>query len=92
MSPTEAEYLQKELDKYCRFEIIIPSNNPWAATVILVKKKNRGYKVTIGYRKLNAVTKKDLYPLSRIDDLLDTLGKAKIFSAFDMRAGFHQVP
>ncbi|KAG0861656.1 hypothetical protein G6F16_013108 [Rhizopus arrhizus] len=46
----------------------------------------------IDYRKLNAVTKKDSYPLPRIDDLLDTLGKAKVFSALDMRAGFHQVP
>ncbi|KAG0777229.1 hypothetical protein G6F21_013409 [Rhizopus arrhizus] len=48
--------------------------------------------MVIDYRKLNTVTKKDSYPLPRIDDLLDTLGKAKIFSALDMRAGFHQVP
>ncbi|KAG1167628.1 hypothetical protein G6F70_009441 [Rhizopus microsporus] len=48
--------------------------------------------MVIDYRKLNAITKKDAYPLPRIDDLLDTLGKAKVFSALDMRAGFHQVP
>lgn len=89
MSPIEADYLQKELDKYCKLGIITPSNSPWAAPVILVKKKNGEYRMVIDYRKLNAVTKKDSYPLPRIDDLLDTLGKAKIFSALDMRAGFH---
>ncbi|KAG0774120.1 hypothetical protein G6F22_014319 [Rhizopus arrhizus] len=92
ISPLEAEYLQKELDKYCKLGVISPSNSPWAAPVILVKKKNGEYRMVIDYRKLNAATKKDAYPLPRIDDLLDTLGKAKVFSALDMRAGFHQVP
>jgi hypothetical protein len=92
ISPLEAEHLQKELEKYTKLGVISPSNSPWAAPVILVKKKNGEYRMVIDYRKLNAVTKKDAYPLPRIDDLLDTLGKAKVFSALDMRAGFHQVP
>lgn len=92
LSPIESDYLQKELEKYCKLGVISPSNSPWAAPVILVKKKNGEYRMVIDYRKLNAVTKKDSYPLPRIDDLLDTLGKAKVFSALDMRAGFHQVP
>ncbi|EIE91156.1 hypothetical protein RO3G_15867 [Rhizopus delemar RA 99-880] len=92
LSPIESDYLQKELDKYCKLGVIAPSNSPWAAPVTLVKKKNGEYRMVIDYRKLNAVTKKDSYPLPRIDDLLDTLGKAKVFSALDMRAGFHQVP
>lgn len=92
LSPVKSEYLQKELNKYCKLGVISPSNSPWAAPVILVKKKNGEYRMVIDYRKLNAITKKDSYPLPRIDDLLDTLGKAKIFSALDMRSGFHQVP
>ncbi|KAG1440781.1 hypothetical protein G6F56_011776 [Rhizopus delemar] len=92
LSLLEAEHLQNELDKYCKLGVISPPNSLWAAPVILVKKKNGDYRMVIDYRKLNAVTKKDAYPLPRIDDLLDTLGKAKVFSALDMRAGFHQVP
>ncbi|KAG0848253.1 hypothetical protein G6F17_011811 [Rhizopus arrhizus] len=92
ISPLESEHLQKELEKYCKLGVISPSNSPWAAPVILVKKKNGDYRMVIDYRKLNAKTKKDAYPLPRIDDLLDTLGKAKVFSALDMRSGFHQVP
>lgn len=92
LSPIESRYLEKELDKYSKLGVISPSNSPWAAPVILVKKKNGEYRMVIDYRKLNAITKKDSYPLPRIDDLLDTLGKASVFSALDMRAGFHQVP
>ncbi|CEG84874.1 Putative Retrotransposon protein (Fragment) [Rhizopus microsporus] len=69
ISPIEANYLKKELDKYCKLGIITPSNSPWAAPIILVKKKNGEYRMVVDYRKMNAITKKDAYPLPRIDDL-----------------------
>ena len=43
------------------------------------------------YRRLNAITKKDVYPLPRIDDILDTLGKTKYFSSLDLCSGYWQV-
>ena len=92
LAPVEAEALKKELDKLCKLRVIRPSSSPWAAPVILVKKKNGDYRLVVDYRKLNAVTKKDAYPLPRIDDLLDALGNARIFSALDLRSGFNQVP
>jgi hypothetical protein len=92
LSPLESEHLKKELDKYRKLGIIRPSHSPWAAPVILVKKKNGDYRLVIDYRKLNAITKRDNYALLRIDDLLDAIGSAKHLSALDMKAGFHQVP
>jgi hypothetical protein len=44
MRPIEAEYLQKELDKYCRLRIITSSNNTWAELVMLIKKTDGGIK------------------------------------------------
>ena len=45
----------------------------------------------IDYRQLNRVTRKDVYPLPRIDDILDTLGDSKYFSSLDLCAGYWQI-
>ena len=60
--------------------VIRPSNSPWASAMVLVRKKNGSLRICVDYRRLNAVTKLDAYPLPRIDDLLDQLGSAKYFT------------
>ncbi|CAG8701959.1 27638_t:CDS:2 [Dentiscutata erythropus] len=59
--------------------------------VVLVKKKNSKLRLCIDYRKLNKITKHDVYPLSQIDKILDTLKGAKWFSTFDLASGYWQV-
>ena len=59
---------------------------------MLAKKKDRTYRVVIDYRKLNAISKKDCYPLPQIDDTLDKLCGAKYFSAMDLISGYWQIP
>ena len=61
--------------------IVKPSPSPWASPVILVSKRGGHHYC---YRYLNAVTTKDIYPLSRIDNILDTLGEAKYFFSLDL--------
>ena len=56
-----------------------PSISPWASPIVLVRKKDGSLWFCIDYRHLNSVTKADTYPLPRIDDLLDQLGKSKYF-------------
>ncbi|GBG84914.1 hypothetical protein CBR_g39375 [Chara braunii] len=70
---------------------IEPGTGPWSFPVVLVPKKNGSIRICIDYHKLNDITIKDVYPLPRIDDLLDAIGCANYFSKFDIHHGFHHI-
>lgn len=91
MSPSELDDLKKEIASLLERGLIRPSTSPYGAPVILVPKKDGGKRLVIDYRLVNAITIKNRYPLPRIDDLLDQLNGAKIFSKIDMSSGFHTV-
>ena len=71
-SPKEKKFLDEEIDRMLQEGIISPSSSPWSSPIVLVKQKDKT-RFCVDYRKLNSLTKKDVYPLPRIDELLDTL-------------------
>ena len=71
--------------------VIRPSHSPWASPTVLAAKKNVTTRFCVDYRRLNAVTKMDVFPLPRVDDSLDLLAKSKYFSTLDLSSGYWQV-
>lgn len=84
------EQLKEHVKQLLDLGIIRPSNSPWASPMHLVPKKDGSTRAVVDYRKLNAVTQKDAYPLPRIDDILYNIGPARWFSVCDLYSGYWQ--
>jgi hypothetical protein len=78
------------LDDMQRRGVIEESNSPWSSPVVLVR-KNGDLRFCVDYRKINYVTRTHCFPLSQVDDTLDTLAGAKWFSTLDLKRRFWQV-
>ncbi|CAF3051325.1 unnamed protein product [Rotaria sp. Silwood2] len=68
------------------------STSPWSSPIVLVKKKDKTIRFCIDYRRLNAITIKDAFPLPRIDEIFDQLTDAIYYTKFDFKSGYFQVP
>ena len=90
VSAKEREAIRTQVREMLDDGVIEPSNSPWSSPVVLVKKKDGTLRFCVDYRKLNNVTKKDVYPLPRIDDSLDRLRCAHYFS-LDLKSGYWQI-
>ena len=87
----EAEVERQVADLLAR-GLIEPASGAWSSPVVLVRKKDGSWRFCVDYRRLNAVTQYDAYPLPRIDESLDALSGSVFFSTLDLISGYWQVP
>jgi transposase InsO family protein len=81
-----------EVQRMLKAGVIEPANSEWASPVVLITKKDGSVRFCVDYRKLNALTVKDTYPLPRMDECLDSLGDAVLFTTLDCNSGYWQIP
>lgn len=90
--PSEYEAAKEHIHKLLEAQVITESSSPYASPIVLVKKKDGTLRMCVDYRHLNAKTRKDAFPLPRIEESLDALGGARWFSTLDLVSGYNQVP
>ena len=89
--PQLFQEVRNHLNQLLEKNVIRESSSPWASPIVLVKKRDGSIRLCVDYRKLNAKTRHDAFPLPRIDESLDALGNATYFSTLDLASGYWQV-
>ena len=91
LHPQKEKIVEEEVQYMLDHNLIVQSNSPWSSPIVLVKKSDNKYRLCFDYRKLNAVTVTDTFPIPRLDDCIDQVGHAKFLSKFDLLKGYWQV-
>jgi hypothetical protein len=81
-----------KIQRILKAEVIEPATSQWASPIVLVAKPDGSTRFCVDYRRLNAVTVRDSYPLPHMDECIDSLGDAKIFTTLDCNSGYWQIP
>ena len=89
---SQRDLVRKEIDNMMEAGIIQPSVSAWASPIILVSKKDGGIRFCVDYRKLNAKSAFDAYPMPRIEELFEKIGPARVISTLDLAKGYWQIP
>lgn len=92
LSPAELQEVKTPVKYLLEKGFIQPSTSPYGSPVLFVPKANGKLRMCIDYRALNKITVKNKYPLPRIDDLLDRLQGATVFSSIDLQSGYWEIP
>ena len=92
LGPEKEREVEKQTRELLEKGLIEPARSGWSSPVVLVKRKDGRWRFCIDYRRLNAVTEPDVFPLPRIDESLEALAGSQYFSTLDLLSGYWQVP
>ena len=84
--------VEKEIEEMIKEGIIEPASSDWASPIVIIKKKDDIIHLCVEYRRLNAVTHMDAYPMPRMEEIVDQEGQAKYITTLDLAKGYWQVP
>ena len=90
-SPEKMAILKTEIDRMLSAGVIRKSQSAWASPIILVRKADQSWRPCIDYRRVNAVTRPESYPIPRLDTLIDRVASANVISKLDMKSSFWQI-
>lgn len=91
LSPLEMKVVDEQIKEWLDQNIIRPSKSDYSSPIVLAKKKNGTYRLCIDYRRLNKKIIRDRFPLPLIEDQIDRLKGAKVFTTLDLKNGFLHV-
>ncbi|XP_073681655.1 uncharacterized protein [Garra rufa] len=84
--------IEDEVQQMLKLGVIEPSRSPWSSPIVMVPKPDGTLRFCNDFRRLNEVSEFDGYPMPRVDELLDRLGRARYISTLDLTKGYWQVP
>jgi hypothetical protein len=92
LSPARQKLVNEELDRMISLGVVEPSKSGWSSPIILLDKPDGSHRFVVDFRKVNAVTKRDAYPLPRVTSILDRLRQARYLSSLDIKSAYWQIP
>lgn len=89
--PNQYNEVREHISELLKKGVIQESSSSYASPIVLVRKSDGSLRLCVDYRRLNLKTRRDAFPLPRIDESLDALSGAEFFSTIDLASGYHQV-
>jgi hypothetical protein len=83
---------KEDIDRMLAEQVTEPATCEWASPIVLVPKPDDSLRFCVDHRRLNAITVPDTYPLPRMDECIDSLGDAVVFTTLDCNSGYWQIP